>query len=94
MPETGSPAVPALSVGTGIRYGRSLRRLFRLDDATTFLNHGSFGLTPLEVLATQAALREEMERQPVQFHVDLALIKRQRCKRRADLGGKPAAQVL
>jgi isopenicillin-N epimerase len=45
----------------------TLRRLFQLDDAATFLNHGSFGLTPLAVLATQAALREEMERQPVQF---------------------------
>jgi isopenicillin-N epimerase len=67
MPETPAPAAPALPAATGIPYGRALRRLFRLDDAATFLNHGSFGLTPLAVLATQAALREEMERQPVQF---------------------------
>ena len=67
MPETRAPAAPALPAAPGIRYGRALRRLFRLDDAATFLNHGSFGLTPLAVLATQAALREEMERQPVQF---------------------------
>jgi isopenicillin-N epimerase len=67
MPETASTAAPALPGGTGIQYGPPLRRLFRLDDSTTFLNHGSFGLTPLAVLATQAALREEMERQPVQF---------------------------
>jgi isopenicillin-N epimerase len=67
MPETPAPAAPALPAATGIPYGRALRSLFRLDGAATFLNHGSFGLTPLAVLATQAALREEMERQPVQF---------------------------
>lgn len=48
-------------------YGRGLRDLFMLDPTTTFLNHGSFGLTPRSVLATQRALRDEMEAQPVQF---------------------------
>jgi len=48
-------------------YGRELRQLFNLDPTATFLNHGSFGLTPLAVLAAQQLLRGEMEYQPVQF---------------------------
>src|ERR1700752_5167995 len=56
-----------VSVAAGARYGRELRRLFALEEATIFLNHGSFGLTPLAVLAAQERLRAEMERQPVQF---------------------------
>jgi isopenicillin-N epimerase len=48
-------------------YGRTLRPHFNLDPAAVFLNHGSFGLTPLSVLAAQQDLRAEMESQPVQF---------------------------
>ncbi|HZF36173.1 MAG TPA: aminotransferase class V-fold PLP-dependent enzyme [Candidatus Angelobacter sp.] len=60
-------AAPPPPAETTVPYGRTLRRLFRLDEAATFLNHGSFGLTPLTVLAAQEAFRTEMERQPVQF---------------------------
>jgi len=67
MSDTISPAAPTATGGAGIPYGRALRALFRLDEATTFLNHGSFGLTPVAVLTAQEALRQEMERQPVQF---------------------------
>ena len=67
MPQTTAPAAPAPNGVGGIRYGRGLRQLFRLEEATTFLNHGSFGLTPVAVLAAQEAFRGEMERQPVQF---------------------------
>lgn len=40
-----------------------------LDPGIDHLNHGSFGATPREVLAAQAAWRDLMERQPVRFMV-------------------------
>jgi len=38
-----------------------------LDPSVRYLNHGSFGATPKPVMACQAELRREMEREPVQF---------------------------
>lgn len=46
-----------------------LARHWTLDPELAFLNHGSFGACPRPVLARQAALRAELERQPVEFFV-------------------------
>jgi isopenicillin-N epimerase len=49
------------------QFGRHLRSLWHLEPGAIFLNHGSFGACPKEVLAAQSNLREEMERQPDAF---------------------------
>lgn len=41
--------------------------MFSLDPDVTYLNHGSFGAVPRPIAAAQAALRAEMEREPVDF---------------------------
>ncbi|MCH2102075.1 MAG: aminotransferase class V-fold PLP-dependent enzyme [Planctomycetes bacterium] len=38
-----------------------------LDPSITFLNHGSFGCCPREVLAVQQSLRDRLEERPVEF---------------------------
>jgi isopenicillin-N epimerase len=40
---------------------------YLLDPSVCFLNHGSFGSTPKELLETQQSLRMTMEREPVDF---------------------------
>lgn len=54
-------------MSTPPRFGRSLLPLWPLDPAITYLNHGTVGATPRAVLAAQAALRDEIERQPARF---------------------------
>jgi isopenicillin-N epimerase len=44
-----------------------LAALWPLDRDVVFLNHGSFGACPSEVLSHQAALRAELEAEPVRF---------------------------
>ncbi|HET9497359.1 MAG TPA: aminotransferase class V-fold PLP-dependent enzyme [Candidatus Limnocylindria bacterium] len=43
------------------------RPLWPLDPAVEFMNHGTFGATPVAVLDAQAAIRQRMEREPVAF---------------------------
>src|SRR3954465_4357945 len=49
------------------RYGKALPSLWHLAPEGRFLNHGSFGACPREVLAEQERLRLEMEAQPDVF---------------------------
>lgn len=46
-------------------FGRAARALWGLDDELVFLNHGSFGAVPLELLDKAATLRRTIERNPV-----------------------------
>ena len=48
-------------------FGRMLRSHFLLSEDATFLNHGSFGACPREVLAEQGRIRLSMEMEPDQF---------------------------
>lgn len=46
-----------------------LARHWTLEPGIAFLNHGSFGACPRPVLEEQQRLRDELERQPVEFFV-------------------------
>lgn len=45
----------------------NLRSLFLLDSNVTFLNHGSFGATPIPVFEAYQEWQRRLEQQPVQF---------------------------
>ncbi|MEH1833979.1 MAG: aminotransferase class V-fold PLP-dependent enzyme [Nostoc sp.] len=45
----------------------SLSNLWSLDQAVTFLNHGSFGACPKQVLEFQQRLRLQLEQEPLRF---------------------------
>lgn len=52
---------------TAAPYTDPMRDLFLLDPSITFLNHGSYGACPREVLEAQQRWQLEMERNPVEF---------------------------
>ena len=44
---------------------KEIKSLFHLDHNVTYLNHGSFGACPKELLNTQFKLQKELEKEPV-----------------------------
>ncbi len=50
-----------------VKFGRAVRSQWCLDEEAIFLNHGSFGATPIPVLEVQSEWRNQLERQPVYF---------------------------
>ncbi len=61
------PALPPANAP----FGHALRPHWSLDPAITFLNHGSFGATPLRVQAVQRDWQAQMESEPVRFMMDV-----------------------
>src|SRR6185437_2922797 len=53
------------------QFGRAFRGHFRLAPGVDFLNHGSFGAAPIEVLDAAARWRDEMEANPDHFLRDV-----------------------
>ncbi|MCX7930891.1 MAG: aminotransferase class V-fold PLP-dependent enzyme [Chlorobi bacterium] len=49
------------------RFGRAIRSEWLLDPKVVFLNNGSFGATPIEVLETQHQWQLRFEQEPVEF---------------------------
>jgi len=71
------------------------RALFSLDPETTFLNHGSYGATPLPVLEAQSIWRARLEAQPVHFMKNVLPPALSRAKARAAaFVGADAADVV
>jgi isopenicillin-N epimerase len=48
-------------------FGRRMLDHWMLDPGITYLNHGTVGAVPRQVLAAQQAIRDEVERRPSQF---------------------------
>ncbi len=71
-------------------------RFFALDPSVTFLNHGSFGACPREVLAWQSELRARLEAEPVRFFVRdyEGLLDEARARVAAFVGTDPAGLVF
>ncbi len=69
---------------------------YLLDPDVCFLNHGSFGATPLELLQVQDQFRLEMEREPIDFLARSASIRlnRARLAAAAFLGADPEGLVF
>jgi isopenicillin-N epimerase len=67
MPTGQAPTTSTAAPVNRPDYGKRLLPLWALDPAVAYLNHGSYGATPHEVLADQQRWRLELERGPVRF---------------------------
>ncbi len=82
--------------GEPSKSAENLSSLWALDPSVLYLNHGSFGACPRTVMQAQAALRLEMEREPVDF-LDGTLparLQAARCEVADFLGSNPANLVF
>src|SRR5438045_7155148 len=52
-----------------MKFGKEIRSKWLLDENVIFLNHGSFGACPREVLEVQRDWRDRLETEPVRFMV-------------------------
>jgi isopenicillin-N epimerase len=48
-------------------FGKPMLAEWSFEPGTTYLNHGTVGVTPRRILAVQQAIRDEMERHPARF---------------------------
>ena len=48
-------------------YGHGMRALWPLEDGALYLNHGTVGVTPVEVLAAQWEIKQTIEAHPARF---------------------------
>lgn len=69
QPDESNATTMSDSSQSGDAYGRSLRKLWLLEDECVFLNHGSFGAAPLPVIQAQRSWQRRMERRPIRFLV-------------------------
>jgi isopenicillin-N epimerase len=75
-------------------FGRPARVHWGFDEGLTFLNHGSFGAAPLELLERASALRRDIERNPVEGVWRAAMPRiRQSAERCAAFVGAPPAST-
>jgi isopenicillin-N epimerase len=66
---SGVPSSSRRKIFDPLRKPAAYPRLWWLDPNIAFLNHGSFGACPKAVLNHQSELRQELEREPVDFMV-------------------------
>ena len=64
---------PALAEGMDLPQRSALARHWQLDNQCVFLNHGSFGATPIAILDEQRKWQDLLEAEPVRFYEDLAM---------------------
>lgn len=53
-----------------MEFGHKIKNEWLLNDEVTFLNHGSFGATPLMVLKAKEEIERRLEREPLSFFLE------------------------
>ncbi|MBI5326403.1 MAG: aminotransferase class V-fold PLP-dependent enzyme [Ignavibacteriae bacterium] len=79
-----------------MEFGNKIKSEWLLDDNVTFLNHGSFGATPIKVLKAKEEIERRLEREPLSFFADeyFVLLKESVSKLSKFIGAKEENLVL